>query len=320
MKMEINELIDKFKNSLTKPHNYVRIAGGYLKHCIEKDLNVNTNSKAAFLENKAAVYKTALNKFFKVLGTDLDLQIYTNDNPKYIVDKDFYNELAKSTIETYNRILQSYFNEYGQSLDILDFDRFVLRSDNLTNETYNLNHSVLKKWFGFNNVLIKSKTKKVEQRKTRKQTLSESQLNTLFEYVVKNESKQLICMFGLMIYNALRSIDTIGFTKENNKYYSIVKGGANVEIQVNEKIKPYLDDYFTDRKSFEYKCTSSLRKHCKRLVLECLEIDFEKVAPHSFRHSFSLNETEKGTDFREIKKVLNHKSFDSTAHYTQDKY
>lgn len=120
-----------------------------------------------------------------------------------------------------------------------------------------------------------------------------------------------------MIFNGLRSIDIIYFRKENNSYVTNIKGGDKVNINVNSEIKNKIDTYFGKNTKFRFKETSSIRKKCKEISINSIGIHF---STHSFRHSLSVNLRKKGIDLKVIKELLNHKSFDSTAHYTQENY
>lgn len=317
------DLIKDFENSLEKPHNYLRIANQYLQYLIENDIELSIESKYDFLENKAAVYKTALNKFFKncIVESETPFCVFELVEEKQYLDIDnsIFDGLAESSKETYYNIISEYKSIYKDSLNLKEFESYInsLYKKDISKHTVSLYYSAIKKYFECSDIWVRFSPKPIESKKTDKYILSEIETSKIWNHIIENYDLEIQCIFGLMIFNGLRSIDTIGFKNENSNYITIIKGGTKVIVNVGFEIKSLIDKFFTDNKKFRFKETSSIRKYCNKISKDCLGLP---IPTHSFRHSLSVNLRKKGIDLKVIKELLNHKSFESTAHYTQENY
>lgn len=119
-------LLQNFKDTLDKTHNYLRIANQYLRYLIANDIELSEESKSSYLRIKPA-YKTALNKFFKSIDTELPFKVFEVVEEKQYLDIDnrvFYG-LSKTSKETYYNIINNYKSIYKDNLDLKEFKSYI---------------------------------------------------------------------------------------------------------------------------------------------------------------------------------------------------
>lgn len=340
-KVEVEGLVERFESSLLKKHNYVRIVKQYLKFCESENLQVNSTSKKIFIDGKAAVYKTALNKLFMFLGGNINFFVYSSIDAKIKaiegINPKYYEGIASSSAETYSNVCILY-----QSLgyDIInpkesDFEEFMKRIEvkNTATETQLTYYSAIKKLFKVNKIsteFLDIKKPKQVKKKTNKCVLTSEERNKVWNYLLNNTTEKEICIIGLMLLLGLRSKEIVNLRKtEDGLFETKPKGNQEFErIDFNnailfEKIDGYyelkkkLDSYFSKNKSFGYKETSSIRKMTARIAQQALGFHFSS---HTCRFSASEYLKNKGVNEYVIQSILGHKNIASTGHYTGRSY
>jgi integrase len=327
IKENIDKLVSDFIESLEKPHNYERIVNQYLKACTEMEKPVSFTTRHLFLVKKAPVYKTALNKFFNFIGEYSEITITESEKEIILVlPKDFYKNLAESSIKTCDNIIKSYIKVFGIGFNIEDLKKYLKKIENVA--THNTNLSFLKKYFHYHGVLVMIETKEKIENFTNKGTFSQEQLDKIWNYTKQNYKIEKQIIIGLMLFSGLRSDCIIKFYKSNGKYFSTSKARAKKPSKPKEYLIPIqiqseVEEFFADRNYFTIKSTSTIRKWFNEMVKEVIgdknDENGKPLSSHSFRHSVALNAKQNGTSVETVRNILKHKSRESTLHYMQIK-
>jgi len=180
------DLIKDFENSLEKPHNYLRIANQYLQYLIENNIELSIESKTDFLECKAPVYKTALNKFFKncIIESEMPFCVFELVEEKEYADIDnsIFDGLAESSKETYYNIISEYKSIYKESLCSNEFESYIETLKNrVSKTTVRLHYSCIKRVFDFYKAPVWFVPYKIDKQKKSKTYLMTDKKKGIFK-------------------------------------------------------------------------------------------------------------------------------------------
>lgn len=152
-------------------------------------------------------------------------------------------------------------------------------------------------------------------------------------------NKKLKAFMGLLITSGLRfseatSIryeDIMRYTSDDGLVYGSCvitgKGNKQRELMILPNVLTDIDDYyfnerpetnrtelFVNRDGGEWQ-NSSVGRTAKMLARKCGLKDFEKIHPHTMRHTFASSLINNGTDITVIQKLMGHANIETTLRY-----
>ena len=229
----------------------------------------------------------------------------------------------------------------------------TLKTSNYALSTINRKISVIKNFFNFMFVekIIHhnpaSNIKAIKKQKKLPNVLSENEIINLIDKAYENykessENKKLsyyriyvvleiLYSTGLRV-SELLSLKVLNLKNIKDKFYIKGKGGTQRLIIFNENslklIKVWLrlrnnyenfldNEYlFPDKNSKKSISRQIIYKDLKNLAMQ-LNLNENKVSPHSIRHSFATHLLNRGVDLRSLQKMLGHSDISTTEIYTQ---
>lgn len=350
----VHQTITYFEKSLEKPHNYVRIAKQYLVFTMEFNFSIDKMSVEMFVEKKAAVYKTACNKFLKFAQKNEIHRVYDDSTPNYkgneLVLSFLANaQLSENSKETYARALHEFYSFLQEKklqpnrLAVLAFIQ-QCRNNNLSPHTTNTYLSAIKQFVQF--CILKRDDLKIEEKlveqmrdvsfvkvlktggttkKYAKDSLTAQERTHLLKTITNSKDKAII---GLMAYQGLRTIEVVRLSwkdikVQQGKNYLAVWGKGREEkelIPLLPECHKILIDYQMsitrpEGSMFDFKETSSIRKITNKWLNEA-GLKRENVSAHSLRHTVAQLMLDKGIPKPMVQRFLRHKSESMTSTYT----
>ena len=98
----------------------------------------------------------------------------------------------------------------------------------------------------------------------------------------------------------------------NNSSLSLLRIWINLMFKNNKNKNSFLFEYFQKNTNVS---RQKIYKDLKKLA-SMTDINVEKVAPHSIRHSFATHMLNRGADLRSVQKFLGHSDISTTEIYT----
>ncbi len=351
----VHQTITYFEKSLEKPHNYVRIAKQYLVFTMEFNFSIDKMSVEMFVEKKAAVYKTACNKFLKFAQKNEIHRVYDDATPNYkgnelVLAFLAHAQLSENSKETYARALHEFYSfvqENSLSLSRETVLAFVqtCKNNGLSPYTTNTYLSAIKKFVQF--CILKREDLKIDvkvvekmrdissvnvlktggstEKKYAKDSLTAQERTHLLKTITNSKDKAII---GLMAYQGLRTIEVVRLSwkdikVQQGKNYLAVWGKGREEkeliplLPVCHKILIEYQMSITrpEGSMFDFKETSSIRKITNKWLNEA-GLKRENVSAHSLRHTVAQLMLDKGIPKPMVQRFLRHKSESMTSTYT----
>lgn len=351
----INQTVKYFEQSLEKPHNYVRIAKQYLVFTMEFNFAIDKMSLNMFAEKKAAVYKTACNKFLKFAEKNEIHRVFDDSTPNYKGNKLVLSFLANAQInqtskETYARALHEFYSFMNEKSLPPNHDTvlaFVQKCKNnrLSPYTTNTYLSAIKQFVQY--CILKREDLEIEeklveemrdvstvrglkvggstQKQYAKDSLTEQERTHLLKSITNSKDKAII---GLMAYQALRTIEVVRLNwkdikvREGKNYLAVLGKGREEKELVplfSECYKILIDYQMSitrpEGSMFDFKETSSVRKITNKW-LNIAGLKRENVSAHSLRHTVAQLMLDKGVPKPMVQRFLRHKSESMTSTYT----
>ncbi len=235
--------------------------------------------------------------------------------------------------------------------NLIDYLSF-LKSSKYALNTINRKISVIKNFFQFIFIekIIKNNPSlninSIKKEKKLPLVLSENEIidliNKAFDnYKISNRQKKLssyrlYAVLEILYSTGLRvgellSLKVISLKNIKDKYYIKGKGGVQRLIIFNQKSlevikfwinlrnneKSFLKNEYLFPKSNSMKSISRqiIYKDLKSLAMQ-VNIQDDKISPHSIRHSFATHLLNRGVDLRSLQKMLGHSDISTTEIYT----
>ncbi len=351
----INQTIKYFKQSLEKPHNYVRIAKQYLVFTMEFNFAIDKMSLEMFVEKKAPVYKTGCRKFLKFAQKNDIHRVYDDSTPNYkgtelVLSFLAHAQLSENSKETYARALQEFYLFLGgKSLSptretVLAFMQ-QCKNNGLSPHTTNTYLSAIKKFVQY--CVLKRDDLKLDEKlvermrdvssvgvlkvggSTEKQyakdSLTEQERTHLLKTIKNPKDKAII---GLMAYQGLRTIEVVRLSwkdikVQQGKNYLAIWGKGREEKELipllPECYKMLIDYQMSitrpEGSMFDFKETSSIRKITNKWFRKA-GLKRENISAHSLRHTVAQLMMDKGVPKPMVQRFLRHKSESMTSTYT----
>lgn len=255
-------------------------------------------------------------------------------------------KLSDNTVKNYQRQLLEVVKELGikdwQYFTSLDAKKMLRtsRSNQLSPRTINLKLTVLRSFFKF---LLKNKRiehnplatiKSVKQKNPLPKNLDVDQANDLLSFD-GNDFLTLRdkCIFELLYGCGLRLSEVtqlnIDSLLDDNTVKVVGKGNKERIVPVGKKAKIAINNYLNVREEivgFEIEPALFISNRKTRLSNRQLatrltqwaqkQTLFQKISPHTLRHSFATHMLESSKDLRAVQELLGHANLSTTGIYT----
>lgn len=258
--------------------------------------------------------------------------VLNNENIEQYINNLKERECSENTIKTYKITFKLYQKLHGNILNktnLLDYKEYLLKQ--YKPKTVNLRITCLNQFIKYYAEQQKKeeykqiciKYVKVQSKPYLNNVISNEEYTKMCSYLY-NANKKYYFIIKFLGQTGARISELIQFDMNGlkNGFYDIKsKGGKIRRIYIPKELKEDAIEFFKNEKSTLFRNRSGNRistrgiAHQLKKYAEILNIQSEKVHPHSFRHMFAINFLKMNNDITLLADLLGHSNLETTSIY-----